>query len=143
LRQERSALLLVHPAIITAQGKPRDLDIRILPVDALGESVLSVHFDGPPRDSRWPMSYRLQRSDVWLDAAALVKESKDGLLVALPDLRKGETVPLAVGWYGGEFEHYRVRHDLTTERGPQSAEWLGYIKGNASANRLCQPAPST
>lgn len=47
LWQERPALLLVHPAIITTQGKPHKLDIRVLPEDALGESVLTV------RNRRW------------------------------------------------------------------------------------------
>lgn len=143
LRPERTALLYVHPSIITAQGKPRELDIRVLPVDPLGDAALLVRFDGPPRDRQWPVSYRLKRNGVALDAKAHIRESKDGLRVALPDVMKGETVLLSVGWYGGEFEQYRVSLDLTTERGHESAEWIGYQKVNASANRLCQPAPCT
>lgn len=143
LRQERSALLYVHPSIITPQGKPRELDIRVLPVDPLGDLALQVRFDGPPRDRQWPVSYRLKRNGVTLDAKAHVTETKDGLRVALPDVMKGETVLLSVGWYGGEFERYRVRLDLTTALGKESAEWIGYQKSESSANRMCQPAPCT
>lgn len=141
LRPERTALLYVHPSIITAQGKPRELDIRVLPVDPLGDVALRVRFDGPPRDRQWPVRYRLKRNDVWLDAKAHITVSKDGLRLALPAVMKGETVLLSVGWYGGAFEQYRVSLDLTTERGKESAEWIGYQKSESSANRLCQPAP--
>ena len=141
VRPERTALLYVHPSIITAQGKPRELDIRVLHVDPLGDVALRVRFDGPPRDRQWPVSYRLKRNGVTLDAKAHITESKDGLRVALPDVMKGEEVLLMVGWFGGAFEQYRVSLDLTTERGKESAEWIGYQKSESSVNRLCQPAP--
>lgn len=118
--------LWIMPDLFIEKGKPRFINVRVLPAEDSTQALLEIKLDLPEGHSPDRVSYRLLRNgEEWL-AEDYIERTGDNFTLYLPDLGKDERVEVAIGWENAPLAWCKVQALLTTDQREKTSHWQGW-----------------